>query len=102
MAWLIVLSSLQSHAASGKSILIEIEAEQSPAGYVHLDKAEQSNLATYIKQCELDKMNLKSSEQTLSQCMGKNYITPAWWQTSSGVISISIGTLLLGFALGNK
>jgi len=74
----------------------------SPAGYLYLDDIEQKNLALFIKSCELNKSNLKSTETALSKCMKSEYIAPAWFQTASVFIMIAGATLVTGYYIGSK
>lgn len=70
-----------------------------PAGIMYLEKQEQSKLADFIKQCELDKKNLKSYEKAYTVCAEKNELSPQWWQTPAGVAGIFILGLLAGTAV---
>ena len=98
---MLILSNLSvSHA--GNSGWPSMKSSDAPEGYVSLDKVEQKNLASHIKQCELDKKNLASTERALNICTGTESIEPLWWQTNPGVVSISFASLLIGYFVGAK
>lgn len=88
--------------ADANGVLKSIEDNTSPAGYVSLDKQEQSNLANYIKQCEVTKLNLVDAEKTLSKCSGKLDIEPSFWNSTSGLVTIGVASFASGLLLGGR
>jgi hypothetical protein len=70
--------------------------EPQPSGFIHLDKQEQKELATFIKQCSLDKKNVETYKRQYDICADKNELSPQWWQTSYGVTGIFILGLVAG------
>ena len=73
----------------------------SPVGFLSLDKSEQKYLASYIKQCQIDKKDLSSAKRSYKICVEKNEIAPAWWQSPWGVIGIAVVSGSVGALISN-
>ena len=73
---------------------LKVSANEIPEVLV-LQKNEQTELAKYIKQCEVDKKNLNSYQGAYQVCMDRKVLSPEWWQTPAG----AAGLVVLGMVI---
>jgi len=66
-----------------------------------LDVEEQKDLASYINQCQLNELNLESTEKAFNECSSTLTRTKGWWQTPTGTALILLTGVLLGFSAGS-
>ena len=81
--------------------MVSFKTKPNAKGSLILGKDDQSKLATFIKDCELQKKNLASTQGTLEACQDKACSIEVW-QTPVGVVSIGFGSLLLGAVLAHN
>lgn len=91
------MSSLRSQGQTVKDLDLTIT---SPAGYVSLDKHEASNLSKFIKQCHVDKKDLKDTKSARDLCVESMGEGGEWWQSPQSVIIIALGSFIVGGITG--
>lgn len=98
----LMMTSLPKQSAKAQSLDVEktvLTNSPNPSDYTSYSPLEQENLVAYIKQCRLDKKNLADTKEAYLGCQDKISGKLLWWQTPTGVLSISFGSVLLGFVL---
>jgi len=73
-----------------------MEEKLPPMDLVTLDKAGQSELSKFIKQCVLEKKNLKTYKESFEICNGKSDLSPQWWQTPVAILGIAGVAFFIG------
>lgn len=65
-----------------------------------LSGPDQMHLANFAEQCVIDKTNLIECKSAYNKCVERDSTPLGFWQTSTGVILISVISLLGGVSLG--
>ena len=74
----------------------------SPTGHTSLDFMESKNLALYIKQCKVDKKDLKDVKDSYDLCRGKIGKELQLWQRPEGATTLGVLIFLLGGVAGSQ
>jgi len=69
---------------------------------LQLNETDQSNLAAFIKSCELSNKNLETTTKAYRKCSDSKRVKDAFWQTPLGVITIGLSSFLLGTLVNNN
>lgn len=81
---------------------LAIEAN-TPAGTMCLDQYEIKDLAAFKKSCDVCRLDLKSTQNTLKKCVDHGAPATAWWADPKivvGGIAISLGLgAIIGMAI---
>ncbi len=64
-------------------------------GMTCYSKEEVGKIASFKKECDLDKMNLATMEKAYEKA--KEQGGTEWWQNTTSIVSFSFGSFILGF-----
>ena len=80
---------------------VNFKTKPNSQGTMILSKTDQSNLATFITDCEITELDLNATKNFLNKCRDETCNVEIW-QTPLGVVSIGFGSLIIGALLANK
>jgi len=72
-----------------------------PKEGMNLSPTERSGLVKFIRQCDINSRNLKSTQAALKTCQDGR-VGIELWQTPVGVVSIGFGALIVGLVVGRN
>ena len=67
-----------------------------------LDVDQQKDLAAYLEQCEIDRLNLDSTSKSFKKCNKEQTEIVSWWQKPTGIVGIIATSILAGIIVGKK
>ena len=72
----------------------------STPSYGQMTPKETSRLAKYIKQCEVNKMDLEDTKKAYNVCTEAPEFGSSWWQSTPGILLIGGVGFILGIGVG--
>lgn len=95
------MSATQSAKAAGEThdTIPTIEGMANPSGFTCFSQSEIGALANYKKACDVCKLDLKDTKETLQKCVDHGAPASAWWADPKIVIggfavSLGVGALI--------